>query len=303
MPRASIDIGSNSIVFLILDDDGSSILHDDAQVVSLGRGLDRTGQFQPDRMDAALDTIASCAKAAAAHGIDPAAVLGIATSASRRAGNAEAFYDKVRKETGINVRIISGIDEANLTWRGALFGLPQPTDTFAVVDLGGGSTEVVVGRPGTDTPESRISLEVGTVRLMEQFFDPQPADYLVAQFEEMSAHIAAVVSDVDWADGPKTLVGVAGTATTLGAMELGLKAWDRDIVHGSTLSIDALETWILSLLHSSPEQRREWAEVSPKRADILLAGAAVLHAVCAASGVPALTISDGGIRHGVLLHP
>ena len=301
MPRASIDIGSNSVVFLVLDDDGS-ILHDDAEVVSLGRGLARTQRFLPDRMDAARDVIASYAQVAARHGVDASEIHGIATSASRRASNAETFYTQILKETGVKVRIISGIEEANLTWRGALFGLTTPTSTFAVVDLGGGSTEVVVGQPGTDAPESRISLEVGTVRLMEQFFDPQPADYLVAQFEEMSAHIAAVVSDVDWADGPETMVAVAGTATTLAAMELGLKAWDRDVVHGSQLSVSALETWILSLLHSSPDQRRAWAEVSPERADILLAGAAVLHAVCAASGVSGLTVSDGGIRHGVLLN-
>ena len=300
MPRASIDIGSNSIVFLILDDD-DRILHDDARVVSLGRGLARTQQFLPDRMDAATAAIATYAEVAARHGVEPSTIKAIATSASRRAGNASAFFDQVRSKTGVDVRIISGIEEANLTWRGALFGLPEPTGTFAVVDLGGGSTEVVVGQPGAEAPESRVSLEVGTVRLMEQFFDPQPADYRVDQFEEMSAHIAAVVSDVDWADGPDTLIAVAGTATTLAAMELGLKTWDREAVHGSELSVSALETWILSLLHSTAEQRRVWAEVSPERADILLAGAAVLHAVCAASGVSSLTISDGGIRHGALL--
>ena len=97
------------------------------------------------------------------------------------------------------------------------------------------------------------------------------------------------------------MVAVAGTATTLAAMNLGLKQWDRQKVHGSHLSISALEEWILSLLHSTPEQRRTWAEVSPKRADVLLAGAAVLHSLCAVSGVAGLTISDGGIRHGVLI--
>lgn len=302
MPRASIDIGSNSIVFLVLDDhDG--ILYDDATVVSLGKDLARTQAFLPDRMDAALDTLNTYAGIAKQHGVGASEIQAVATSASRRAGNAAHFYSRVRKETGVEVRIISGIEEANLTWQGALFGLPEPAETFAVVDLGGGSTEVVVGQPGARSPSSRISLEMGTVRLMEQFFAPQPADYLVAQFEEMSAHIATVVSEVDWAEGPKTMIAVAGTATTLAAMELSLDSWDRGAIHGSQLSLGALETWILSLLHSSPEQRREWAAVSPKRADILLAGAAVLHALCAASGVPGLTISDGGIRHGVLIEP
>ena len=300
MPRASIDIGSNSVVFLVLDDDGG-IVYDDAEVVSLGKGLALNHAFLPDRMDAALQTIASYAEVATQHGVRPSDIRAIATSASRRAGNAETFYARVRSETGVSVRIISGIEEAELTWRGSLYGLTMPDAPMAVVDLGGGSTEVVVGRPGAPAPESRVSLEIGTVRLMEQFFDPQPADYLVSQFEEMSAHIAAVVSDVDWGDGPQSMVAVAGTATTLAAMNLGLEQWDRQKVHGSYLSISALEEWILSLLHSTPEQRRIWAEVSPKRADVLLAGAAVLHSLCAVSGVAGLTISDGGIRHGALI--
>ena len=302
MPRASIDIGSNSLVFLILGDDGR-ILHDDAQVVSLGRGLEETQQFLPDRMEAAMEAIASYATVATAHGVAPADIQAIATSASRRARNAVTFYAQVRAQTGVEVRIITGLEEANLTWRGACFGLPEPEGTFAVVDLGGGSTEVVVGQPGTASPQSRISLEIGTVRLTEGFFDPQPAPYTVAQFEDMSAHIAAVVSDIDWGEGAATLVAVAGTATTIAAMDLGLTSWDREAVHGSRLSIGALETWILSLLHSTPEQRRTWAAVSPPRADMLLAGAAVLHAVCAVSGADALTISDGGIRHGALITP
>ena len=217
MPRASIDIGSNSVVFLVLDDDGG-IVYDGAEVVSLGKGLALNHAFLPDRMDATLQTIASYAEVANQHGVKPSDIRAIATSASRRAGNAETFYARVRSETGVSVRIISGIEEAELTWRGSLYGLTMPNAPMAVVDLGGGSTEVVVGRPGAPAPESRVSLEIGTVRLMEHL-DPQPVDYLVSQFEEMSAHIAAVVSDVDW-EGPQNMVAVAGTATTLAAMNL-----------------------------------------------------------------------------------
>jgi len=299
MARASLDIGSNSIVFLVLKADGS-IAYDDAVVVSLGRGLEATSRFQADRMDAALEAITKYSAIAKDHGVQPKDVVAVATSASRRAENATEFFEKVFEATGVKVSVISGADEASFTWRGALSGLDAPEGSMGVVDIGGGSSEVVCGMSTASQPSTQISLEVGTVRLTEMFFDAQPAPYTVDQFHNLSAHVAAVVSSVDWGEGIETLVGVAGTATTLAAMELGLTEWDRDKVHGTVLTLSAIETWIMALLHSTPEQRLVWAAVSPARAHTLLAGAAILHAVCAASNIHSVTISDGGIRHGVL---
>lgn len=300
MPTASVDIGSNSLVFLVLDDQ-SGLLHDESRIVSLGKGLGDAGEFQVDRMAAAMEGLKDFAETATGLGVEPENIRAIATSAARRASNADAFFSRVREETGINVSIISGLDEARLTWIGAVYGLDLSSDHFAVVDLGGGSTEIVVGSGDSHTFSEQISLEIGTVRLTEMFFDRELTTYTIQQFNEMKAHIAAVVSSIDWNSSPTSLIAVAGTATTLCAMERGLTTWDRDAVHGETLTLSDLETWMLALLHSSPEQRRQWAAVSPKRADYLLAGASVLHAICESSGLSELIISDGGIRHGVLL--
>lgn len=300
MPSASVDIGSNSLVFLVLGEN-SEILHDESMIVSLGKGLGDGGQFQPDRMAAAMEGFKAFAATGAALGVDPSDIRAIATSAARRASNAEPFFKRVQSETGIHVNIISGLDEARLTWRGAVYGLDNSHKQFAVVDLGGGSTEIVVGSDGSDTFSEQTSLEIGTVRLTEMFFDRELTQYTIEQFNDMKAHIAAIVSSIDWAASPTRLIAVAGTATTLCAMELGLSTWDRNAVHGGLLTLSDLEAWMLALLHSSPEQRREWASVSPKRADYLLAGASVLHAICESSGLSEITISDGGIRHGVLL--
>jgi exopolyphosphatase/guanosine-5'-triphosphate,3'-diphosphate pyrophosphatase len=298
--RASVDIGSNSLVFLVLDDE-DRVLHDESRVVSLGSGLEQHGAFQPDRMSAAMEGFSDFTLTGRTFNIAPESIQAIATSASRRASNSADFFARVQEQSGIEVRVISGLEEARLTWKGALFELNPPKDTFAVVDLGGGSTEIVVGHPETDSVLDQRSIPIGTVRLNELFFSAQPALYEPDQFQRMRAHIEEAVSAIRWEGKPSALIAVAGTATTLCAMELGLKTWDRNTIHGATLSREALERWMSTLLASTPAERRSWAAVSPKRADNLLAGAAVLHAVCTASGLDHLTISDGGIRHGVLL--
>ena len=300
MSRASIDIGSNSMVFLVVDESGTTV-HDEAVVVGLGKGLGESGLFRPDRMDLAVDVFQSFAQKAKVFGVQPHEIIAVATSASRRALNAITFYERVRNETGISVAIISGIEEARMTWKGALLGLPINHGAYAVVDLGGGSTEIVVGEPGHENMVEQRSVEIGTVRLTEQFFGAQPQRYKPTQLAAMRAHITEHLKPIDWARIPRAMVAVAGTATTLAAMELNLKQWDRQRVHGFRLGRSALHTWIDKLLHSSPEMRREWASISPKRADYLLAGACVLEAVCTAAHRDSLWISDGGVRHGALL--
>ena len=300
MATASIDIGSNSMVFCIMDDAGN-VVHDETRVVSLGKGLGDAGRFLPERMDAALVGFQAFAEIASKFEIETPTIQAIATSAARRATNAVDFFETVKRQTGIDTRIISGLEEARLTWQGSVYGLDKPSGPFAVVDLGGGSTEIVVGSAAQNQIAEQLSLEIGTVRLTEMFFDPDLESYSTHQFDELKAHVAAVVSEVDWSTRPEQIIAVAGTATTLCAMEKGLTIWDRSRVHGAVLNLADLESWMLTLLHSNREQRLDWAAVSPKRADYMLAGASVLSAICESSGLSQLTVSDGGIRHGVLL--
>jgi exopolyphosphatase/guanosine-5'-triphosphate,3'-diphosphate pyrophosphatase len=253
MPRASIDLGSNSVLLLVRDDDGAT-LHDEARVVGLGAGLGDRGLLRPDREEAALAALADYAQTAARLGVSPWQIEAAWTSSGRRALNAAAFAGRVEAATRIRLRVISGEEEGRLTWLGALGDLPLPDGPIGVVDLGGGSTELVLG----EGPRigSRASLEIGSVRLTEQFFGPQPGRYKPTDLARLRTHVDAVVAEHTWQVLPRALVGVAGTVTTLAAMSLGLTTWDRDRVHGSRLTRGTLRRQIDQLLAAGPRERR-----------------------------------------------
>jgi len=298
MPRASIDLGSNSVLLFVVDDEGAT-LHDEARVVGLGAGLGDRGLLRPDREEATLEALCEYAETARGLGVQPWDINAVWTSSGRRALNATGFIQKVETTSRIRLHVISGEEEARLTWTGALAGLPLPDGPVGVVDLGGGSTELVLG----EGPRigSRVSLELGSVRLTEQFFGPDPKRFRPQDLAKLRAFVDAAFADHTWTHLPRALVAVAGTATTLAAMELGLTEWDRDAVHGSRLTRAALRRQIDRLLPTGPRERRDLAAVSPARADFLLAGACVLDAACQAAYKESLRISDGGVRHGLLL--
>lgn len=296
-PRAAIDIGSNTLLLLVRGPDGSTV-HDEATIVGLGRGLGDRGLFRPDRMEAALTVLSRYATRAQELGVAPAQVRAVATSAARRALNAATFFQRVEADTGLHITVIAGEEEARLTWLGALDGLPLPLGSVAVVDLGGGSTEIVTGegeRLGFQT-----SLEIGAVRLTETFFGETPGRYDPRALSRLRTMVGEACQTLIPARHPRSVIAVAGTATSLAAMNLGLTEWDRDAVHGQRLTRADLRRWIDRLLASSPAERREWAAVDPQRADYLLAGACVLEAVLTALQRESLVVSDGGVRHGLL---
>jgi exopolyphosphatase/guanosine-5'-triphosphate,3'-diphosphate pyrophosphatase len=292
--RAAIDIGSNSVLLLIKQ--GDRVVADLAEIVGLGRGLQDGGPFRGDRMVATLAVLRRYASVAVDHGVAPTLVQAVATSASRRATNAMAFYGQVKAETGIPVRIIDGEEEARLTWDGARAGLDLPPGTHAVVDVGGGSTEVVLG-----SPEAwHHSFEVGTVRQTEAHFGSPDPQFSRGARHALELQLAQVLGALPPSPRPRALIAVAGTATTLAAMDLGLSTWDAHAVHGHVHSLASLEAWMDRLAAASPEERRTLAAIAPGRADHLLAGAAILHRVASGLGVDRLVVSVGGIRHGLL---
>lgn len=297
MPRASIDIGSNTLLLFVVDDEGHT-LHDEARVVGLGQGLGERGLFRPDRMDAAVEALRDFADTARRLGVPPYDVRAVATSAARRALNARTFLDRVQATSQLGVQVITGEQEALLTWKGAAGGIRLPKGPIAVVDLGGGSTEVVQGQ-GPEIRE-RVSLELGSVRLSEEIFGPDPDRYRPADLSRVRSAVASVVDGLTWERLPRAIVAVAGTATTLAAMERGMTTWDRTQVHGMRLTRNALRRQVDRLLHSDAAERRELAAVAPARADYLLAGAVVLDAICESALRDSLIVSDGGVRHGLL---
>ncbi|MEL6347566.1 MAG: hypothetical protein AAFV53_30945 [Myxococcota bacterium] len=297
MNRATIDIGSNSILLLVVDEVGA-ILCDAVRVVGLSRGVGDRGLMNRQRMDHGLDVLTEYVQIAASFGVPARLIKAVATSGARRALNAAAFFDRVQKRTGLRVRIVTGDEEAWLTWAGARSDLRLPDGTVAVLDPGGGSTEIVLGEGERILLQQ--SVELGAVRLTEAFFDPQPARYRPPQLARLREHIQQVLATVDWPTYPRTLIGVAGTVTTLSAMQRGLTEWDRDVVHGSRLTRGFLRRQIDRLLTSTPEERREWCAIAPERADHLLAGACLIEELCTVSRKDSLIVSDGGVRFGLL---
>jgi exopolyphosphatase / guanosine-5'-triphosphate,3'-diphosphate pyrophosphatase len=306
MAKAAIDVGSNSLLLTVVDDAGATV-HDEARVIGLGRGVGDRGVLRPDRMAAAEQALRDYVEIAGRFGVQPWEIQAAATSAARRAMNAETFFARIERETGLQVHIISGEEEAHLTWVGAqrdlVLGATQGPDTrLLVVDVGGGSTELVLGRP--DRIELRVSLEVGSVRLTESHLSAKgeiPDLYepsgLLSLRNQVHQALAAVKIDPQ----PDVVVGVAGTVTTLAAMSLGLRSYDRDRVHGSLLDRSALNRFVELLSRANAKERRLLAAVGPERADYLLAGALILDRVLTVARRAQLTVSDRGLRYGLLV--
>lgn len=285
MRRAAIDIGSNSLLLTVADE-ALRPLWDEAVVVGLGKGLGDGGRFHPERRAAAEAVLARYVQQAAELGVPAGQILAVATSGARRATDAGELFAGLRERLGLRVRIISGEEEAELSWLGARGGLALPPGPGLVIDLGGGSTEVVYGEAAL---QWRRSLEVGTVRLTEAFPDPGA----------LAAHVAQVVGTLPPA-APRWAVAVAGTATTLAAMDAGLVVYDGAVVHGRALTVSGLHAWRDRLRAAPPAERRALAAVSPERADFLPAGAEVIAAILGYYAMDSAICSDGGLRWGLL---
>ena len=294
MRRGAIDLGSNSILLLVSDD--GEILHDEARVVGLGKGLGDRGDFLEDRMAFAVKVLSDYTRCAVDFGLSPEEIQVVATSAARRATNLEAFSCRVRSETGLQIRLLSGNDEARLSWWGAQGGLDLPQGPRLVIDPGGGSTEVILG--SEEGMETRFSLEVGSARLTEQFLGFNRVD--PANADRLARHVETLIAAHPLPYTPLSAVTVAGTATTLAAMDAGLLAYDGDIVHGYRLTRRALVETAQKLLVATPEERQHLAAVSPQRADFLLAGAILIERILAACGLTETLVSDRGLRYGVI---
>jgi exopolyphosphatase/guanosine-5'-triphosphate,3'-diphosphate pyrophosphatase len=295
MPRAAIDIGSNSILLTIVDERGHTVV-DEVRVVGLGKGLGDRGLFAPDRMAAAEAVLSDYVALASRHHIPVPEIQAVATSGARRAMNAGTWIQKLYKNMGLKVRIISGDEEARLSWLGARQGLTVAEGPVLVIDLGGGSTELVLGEG--EQIFGRASLEIGSVRLTEAFFGNGPPN--PPQLAKLRNHVDTAVATIRLEPVPRTVIGVAGTITTLAAMALGLDRYDGKAVHGSKLTRVDLAHFVDQLLAASPEERQKIAAISPERADYLLAGATIVDRVLQASRRPQLTVSDRGLRYGLL---
>jgi exopolyphosphatase/guanosine-5'-triphosphate,3'-diphosphate pyrophosphatase len=279
---AGIDCGTNSIRLLVADIDVAGGLLTDVdrrmEVVRLGQGVDRTGRIAPEALERTLDAARRYAGICAELGVER--IRFVATSATRDAENRAEFVDGVRAALGVEPEVIAGEEEAALSFHGATRVLGgQHAGPFLVVDLGGGSTELVLG---TATPEAAYSMDVGCVRMTERHLrsDPPAPDEIAAAHADVAAALDAAAQVVPLGRAV-TLVGLAGTVTTVTAHVLGLPAYDPARIDGTVQSVDAVLAACDDLLARTHAQRAALGFMHPGRIDIIGAGALVWHDVVA----------------------
>ena len=273
---AGIDCGTNSIRLLVADvdtDTGTLVdVERTMKVVRLGQGVDRTGRIAPEALERALDATRRYAARCAELGVE--SIRYVATSATRDAENRHEFVDGVRDAIGVEPEVVDGEEEARLSFRGAagVLGSRHP-GPFLVVDLGGGSTELVLG---TTAPIAAYSMDVGCVRLTERhlYGDPPTAAEIAAASADVRAALDAASAVVPLGE-TLTLVGLAGTITSVTAHALGLPRYDPQVIDGSLLPADAVLAAAEDLLHRTHAERAALPFMHPGRVDVIGAGALV----------------------------
>ncbi len=298
---AAIDCGTNSVRLLIgqaRPGGGFDEIDRRLHLTRLGQGVDATGEFHPDALARTMAALDDYATRIADAGADR--VRFVATSAARDARNRDAFFDGVRARLGVDAEVIAGQEEALLSFTGALSAIPDAPGPVVVMDIGGGSTELVLGTGGaTPTIEAAVSLDIGSVRLRERLLHSDPPT--ASEVRDATAHVDALLagSGVDLGSAA-TWIGVGGTATSLSALAQGLASYDRARVHGSVLPRSTLDALAASLLASSVAQVLEYPTMVPGRADVICAGALIAQLVGERTGLD-LTVSESDILDGLVL--
>jgi exopolyphosphatase/guanosine-5'-triphosphate,3'-diphosphate pyrophosphatase len=294
---AVIDVGTNSVKFVIGERAGDGewrTVVDRAEVTRLGEGLDRTGDLNEDAIARTVDAIADVAGEAAREEVVATAAVG--TAGLRMAGNSESFVEAVRERTGIEVEIISGDEEARLAYVAVTSELQPGSGSLVLFDTGGGSSQFTFGHG--DEVEERFSVDVGAVRFTERFgLDGAVSE---ATLREALDAIAADLERLDGRETPDVLVGIGGAVTNLAAVEHGLETYDPNVVRGTVLNRAEVDRQRELYRTRTADQRREILGLQPKRAEVILAGACVVRTVLEKLGRDSLTVSDRGLRHGLL---
>ena len=299
---AAIDCGTNSIRLLVADVvDG--VLTDVVRhmvVVRLGEGVDRTGKFSDEAIARTLTALRSYADEIAGLSVDR--VRMVATSAARDAANRDDFLDAAREVLGVRPEVITGDEEARLAFRGTTSGLPADVGNgppYLVVDIGGGSTELVLGTLGVTAARS---VDVGCVRLTERSLpsDPPGTTEISAAAAVVDTALAAALAVVPVRDAA-TLVAVAGSATTVAAVALGLAAYDPVAIHGTVLTAGQVHEVADELLTMPRSKRAAMPVIHPGRVDVIGAGALILSRVVELTEVDEVVISEHDILDGIAL--
>jgi exopolyphosphatase/guanosine-5'-triphosphate,3'-diphosphate pyrophosphatase len=296
--HAVIDVGTNSVKFHIgerLDDGTWRTVVDRAEVTRLGEGLRETGAIAPAAIERTVAAIGGMAEEARRHGA--AALVAVGTMGMRAASNSGDFIALVRERTGVAIEVIAGAEEGRLAYLAVKSGLGLGEGSLVIFDTGGGSTQFTIGH-GTRVDE-QFSLDIGAVRLTDQYGLGGALDR--AQLDAALRGIAAEFGRLDGVPRPEALVGMGGAITNMTAVMHGLVTYDPNVVQGSVLRRAEVERQVELYRTRDVEGRRQVAGLQPKRADVILAGACVVLTVMTKLDRDALTVSDRGLRHGLLV--
>ncbi|NDL59904.1 Ppx/GppA phosphatase family protein [Phytoactinopolyspora mesophila] len=297
---AALDCGTNSIRLLVTElDPGDGGQHDldrQMRIVRLGQDVDRTGRLGEQALERTIVALREYVQVIDDWGVEK--VRMVATSATRDAANADVFVEGVRSVLGVDPEVVSGDEEAWLSFTGATRDLgSEVPGPYLVVDIGGGSTEFV---HGTEEPEAARSVDIGSVRLTERCFadDPPTSEQVARARADIDAALDDVAETVPLR-GASSLIGLAGSVTTVGAIHLGLSAYDRDAIHHARVPVRGVAEISDRLLAASHDERAAIPVIHPGRVDVIAAGALILRCVAERAGVEEVVLSEHDILDGI----
>ena len=297
MRVAAIDCGTNSIRLLIADIEGSNFreVYRTMEIVRLGQGVDQNKAFHPDAIARTLAALDLFAQEISKHGVEQ--IRFCATSATRDATNRELFIDGVKERLGIEPEVISGDEEARLSFIGATKEFAASDAPFLVVDIGGGSTEFVYGHSDVEFAKS---VNIGCVRMTERNIhsDPPKTEEIENARRDVQEAIAVAASTVPITKA-KTLIAVAGTATSVAASALKLEQYDRHVIHLARVSAEQAHHVAITFAGMNAEQRSHVGFLHPGRADVFAAGSLVLSEIMKATGAKEFVASEADSLDGI----
>ena len=294
---AVIDVGTNSVKFYVadrVDDGGWTTVVERSEVTRLGEGLDATGRLGAEPVGRTVDAVAGMVEEALRIGTDDIAAAG--TAGLRAAPNRDDLLDAVRERTGIRVEVVPGDEEARLAYVATKDALGLRDEALAVFDTGGGSSQFTFGHG--QRVDEQFSVPVGAVRLTEQFGLDGPVDG--ARLAEALDAISAELAQLHGRARPDALVGMGGALTNLAAVKHELAEYDPEVVRGTVLERAEVERQMELYRTRTADERRGIVGLQPKRAEVILAGACIVLTVLRALDAPAVTVSDRGLRHGLM---
>jgi len=300
MKIASIDIGTNSTLLVIAEYDGNTLspVHNSVEITRLGQGVGKTGKFHPEAVERTFETLEKYKQICDEQDVEKVLIGG--TSAMRDAENGSDFIVRVREELHWKIQILSGDDEARLTFLATRHEFSELSGDLLVIDIGGGSTEFIAGN--TNELQFMKSLDVGTVRFTEQFIenDPPSKDELAAAREIIQEHLRNELRELRITAESSMLIGVAGTVTTLLAVQKQMEEYHPEKIHRQPLTLEQINQ-LCEVFCSMPfAQRKELPGLQPKRADVIIMGTVILQEIMKFYNFTELLVNDRGVRYGLL---